>query len=162
MFEVVVVGADPAEMARGDIHDFHRGLLKLVATESAGTDRRNARHAVSSPVKRTVPGRRRRSDRLQLHHRALSGLRRRSRPPRCARPRDTRRPPRRAGAFAATSRGNRPSLRARTRAGSPDARRGVNRCNAAKIREAACSRSSLSVPIEPRCAVTSMIFTVAY
>ena len=32
-----------------------------------------------------------------------------------------------------------------------------------KIREAACSRLSLSVPIQPRRrAVTSMIFTVAY
>ena len=36
MFEVVVVGADPAETARGDIHDFHRGLLKLVADRKRG------------------------------------------------------------------------------------------------------------------------------
>jgi len=34
--DVVVVGADPAETARGYIHDFHRGALKLVADRERG------------------------------------------------------------------------------------------------------------------------------
>jgi pyruvate/2-oxoglutarate dehydrogenase complex dihydrolipoamide dehydrogenase (E3) component len=34
--DVVVAGADPAETARGYIHDFHRGALKLVADRKRG------------------------------------------------------------------------------------------------------------------------------
>jgi pyruvate/2-oxoglutarate dehydrogenase complex dihydrolipoamide dehydrogenase (E3) component len=34
--DVVVATADPAETARGQIHDFHRGALKLVADRSRG------------------------------------------------------------------------------------------------------------------------------
>jgi pyruvate/2-oxoglutarate dehydrogenase complex dihydrolipoamide dehydrogenase (E3) component len=33
--DVIVASADPAESARGSIHDFHRGALKLVADASA-------------------------------------------------------------------------------------------------------------------------------
>jgi len=35
-FDVVVAGADPAEAARGYIHDFHGGALKLVADRKRG------------------------------------------------------------------------------------------------------------------------------
>jgi pyruvate/2-oxoglutarate dehydrogenase complex dihydrolipoamide dehydrogenase (E3) component len=35
-FDVVVASADPAEAARGVIHDFHRGALKLVADRERG------------------------------------------------------------------------------------------------------------------------------
>jgi pyruvate/2-oxoglutarate dehydrogenase complex dihydrolipoamide dehydrogenase (E3) component len=35
-FDVVVASADPAEAARGYIHDFHGGALKLVADRKAG------------------------------------------------------------------------------------------------------------------------------
>jgi pyruvate/2-oxoglutarate dehydrogenase complex dihydrolipoamide dehydrogenase (E3) component len=34
--DVVVASADPAEAARGFIHDFHRGALKLVADRERG------------------------------------------------------------------------------------------------------------------------------
>ena len=34
--DVVVASADPAETARGYIHDFHRGALKLVADRERG------------------------------------------------------------------------------------------------------------------------------
>ena len=34
--DVVVVGADPAESARGYIHDFHHGMLKLVGDRNRG------------------------------------------------------------------------------------------------------------------------------
>jgi pyruvate/2-oxoglutarate dehydrogenase complex dihydrolipoamide dehydrogenase (E3) component len=34
--DVVVAHADPADTARGYIHDFHRGMLKLVADRNRG------------------------------------------------------------------------------------------------------------------------------
>ena len=44
--DVVVASADPAETARGYIHDFHRGALKLVGDRAArGADRRDAGHS---------------------------------------------------------------------------------------------------------------------